>query len=152
MKEAGFFRRLGAWVYDVLVVTAVLIAAGAIALGVVALALKIGLLNMGNYVDVSHYLNNHPVAAILYPLYLFTVMVGFYAYFWCKAGQTLGMRAWRLHLQNEDGQRVSLTQALVRMATSAFGLGNVTVLIDSKNRSLQDHMASTHVYFDPKVK
>lgn len=140
-QYAGFFRRLGAWVYDTIVVAAILMLAGGIAMAVVALLLHFDMLALGNYEDVSAYLGNHPVAGILYPAYLAAVMVGFYAYFWCKGGQTLGMRAWKLRIQNADGSNIRLIQAFIRMGTSAFGLGNLLAPFHPKKQSFQDVMA-----------
>ncbi len=152
MKEASFLRRMGAWLYDVLIVSAVLMLAAGVAMLVIGLGLALGVIDLAGYIDTSDYLNQNPIAKVIYPLYLMGMAMAFYAYFWCRAGQTLGMRAWRLHLVNAKGQRITVAQAIVRMATSAFGLGNLVALFDPKNRTLQDHMAGTSVLFDPKVK
>ncbi|MGF1757886.1 RDD family protein [Photobacterium sagamiensis] len=137
----GLFRRLGAWVYDSLVVAAVLMLAGGAAMAIMAALLHFGILELGDHEDVSAYLSTHPVAGIIYPAYLAAVMIGFYAYFWCKGGQTLGMRAWKLRIQNADGSNIRLTQAFIRMGTSAFGLGNLLAPFHSKKQSFQDLMA-----------
>ncbi len=42
-------------------------------------------------------------------------------------------------------------KALIRVGTSAFGLGNFTVPIDPKKRAFQDMWASTQVVVLPKV-
>jgi len=70
----------------------------------------------------------------------------FYVYFWCKGGQTIGMRAWRLKVRNLDGTQITKPQALIRAITALLGLGNLLVLVDFKNkRSLQDYLAKTEV-------
>jgi uncharacterized RDD family membrane protein YckC len=74
--------------------------------------------------------------SLLYTAWLAAIIIGFYAWFWVRAGQTIGMRAWRLRVQNKDGSNITLTQALIRMATSAFGLGTLMVLFSDK--SFQD--------------
>ena len=73
-------------------------------------------------------------------------------FFWIRAGQTLGIRAWRLMIINEDGSPISLTQALIRLATSLFGLGNLTVPIDPNKRAFQDMWAKTQVVVLPHKK
>ncbi|MFD2176357.1 RDD family protein [Veronia pacifica] len=137
---AGFFRRLAAWIYDVLVLTAVEMLAVALVMSGFAIAFSLGV-SLEEYIDASDFLSRHPVASPLFTAYIALVAVMFFGYFWSKGGQTLGMRAWKLRIQNVDGTRITFSQALVRMATSAFGLGNLVVLIDSNNQSLQDMMA-----------
>ncbi|WP_299019452.1 RDD family protein [uncultured Photobacterium sp.] len=147
----GLFRRLGAWLYDSLVIAAVLMLAGGVAMAIAALMLHLGLLELGNYQDVSAYMTQHPVVGILYTGYLALVIISFFAYFWCKGGQTLGMRAWKLRLQNKDGSNIRLTQALIRMGTSAFGLGNLIAPFSQEKQSFQDIMAECEMVVLSKV-
>ena len=51
---------------------------------------------------------------------LFLVLYLFFAYFWTRIGQTLGMQVWRVRIENLDGTSVSWTQALIRYITAAF--------------------------------
>ncbi|WP_330960469.1 RDD family protein [Photobacterium sp. 53610] len=146
----GLFRRIGAWIYDALVIAAVLMIAGGLAMAVVAILLNTGLLTLDPYLDASDYLTKHPIAAPLYSIYLGLSVVAFFGYFWCKAGQTLGMRAWKLRIQNADGSNIRFTQALIRMATSAFGLGNLLVPFSHTKQSLQDLMAECEMILLPK--
>lgn len=95
--------------------------AGGVAMACVATLLQIGALSLGEYQDASDYTTEHPVVSLIYTAYLALVIIGFFAYFWCKGGQTIGMRAWKLRLQNKNGTNIRLTQALIRMGTSAFG-------------------------------
>ncbi|MCG7199978.1 RDD family protein [Marinobacter pelagius] len=50
---------------------------------------------------------------------LFLVLYLFFAYFWTRIGQTLGMQVWRVRIENLDGTSVSWTQALLRYGTAA---------------------------------
>ena len=50
---------------------------------------------------------------------LFLVLYLFFAYFWTRTGQTLGMQVWRVRIENLDGTSVSWTQALFRYGTAA---------------------------------
>ncbi|SOB75906.1 Uncharacterized membrane protein YckC, RDD family [Marinobacter sp. LV10R510-11A] len=50
---------------------------------------------------------------------LFLVMYLFFAYFWTRVGQTLGMQVWRIRIENLDGTSVSWSQALRRYVTAA---------------------------------
>ncbi|OHY72569.1 RDD family protein [Marinobacter sp. AC-23] len=53
---------------------------------------------------------------------LFLVMYLFFAYFWTRIGQTLGMQVWRVRIENLDGTSVSWSQALRRYVTAAVVL------------------------------
>ena len=56
------------------------------------------------------------------------------------------MKAWRLRLQNQDGSRISKKTGLKRLIPTLFGLGNLTVIFDRKNKlSLQDRFTNTEV-------
>ncbi|OBU17651.1 hypothetical protein AYY19_12190 [Photobacterium aquimaris] len=147
----SLLRRLGAWFYDMLIIVAILMVAGALAMAVVAALLHLDVLTLGNYQDASDYLMSDPTASMLYSAYLAMIIIGFYSYFWTQAGQTLGMRAWKLKLQNQDGSHIKITQALIRIATSAFGLGNL-LAFNSQRRSMQDIMAECEMVVTDNVK
>lgn len=51
---------------------------------------------------------------------LFLVLYLFFAYFWTRIGQTLGMQVWKIRIENLDGSSVSWTQALFRYGTAAL--------------------------------
>ncbi|MCD9503270.1 hypothetical protein C9J19_12995 [Photobacterium phosphoreum] len=146
----SLLRRLGAWFYDTLIVAAILMVAGALAMAMVAALLHFGVLTLGNYLDASDYIISDPTASALYSAYLAMVIIVFYSYFWTQAGQTLGMRAWKLKLQNKDGSRIKITQAFIRIATSAFGLGNL-MAFNNKRRSMQDIMAECEMIVTTEV-
>lgn len=70
---------------------------------------------------------------------LFLVMYLFFAYFWTRIGQTLGMQVWRIRIENLDGSTVSWSQALRRYLAAAavfflallagFYLGSATLFL-----------------------
>ena len=146
----SLLRRLGAWFYDTLIVIAILMVAGAIAMAIIATLLHFEVFALGDHQDVSGYLISDPTASVLYTAYLVTIIIGFYTYFWTQAGQTLGMRAWKLKLQNEDGSHFKITQAFIRITTSAFGLGNL-LAFNNRRRSMQDLMAECEMVVTDKV-
>ena len=147
----SLFRRLGAWIYDSLVIAAVLMLAAGVATGLMLLLERVGLVDTTGYLDISAYMTQHPVVGMAYTVYLAVVIIGFFTYFWCKGGQTLGMRAWKLRLQNKDGSNIRVTQAMIRMGTSAFGLGNLMAPISQTKQSFQDIMAECEMVVLPKV-
>ena len=138
--RASFFKRIGAYIYDLFALGAILMLAAILALLVVTISGKLGVIDLSLYEDTAQYLAQSSV----YLAYLCFVIIGFYAYFWTKAGQTIGMKAWRLRVQNSDGSNITFTQALIRMATSAFGLGNIMSLFTSRN-AFQDLWAESEV-------
>lgn len=81
-------------------------------------------------------------------------IVTFYAYFWLKNGQTLGMRAWRLRLTSTRDSKLSMNQVLVRLLTASvsaacFGLGFLWPLVDNKGRRWHDIASKTHITLEP---
>ncbi|MCP5079238.1 MAG: RDD family protein [Psychromonas sp.] len=138
--RANVFKRLGAYLYDLFALAAVLMFAVIFAILIVIIGNNMGLINLSAYQDIADYLGKNS----LFITYLGLVIVGFYGYFWSKGGQTIGMKAWHLRVQNSDGSNISFTQALIRMATSAFGLGNILALFKNRN-AFQDLWAECEV-------
>lgn len=135
-------RRLAAWIYDLLVAVAIIMLASAVSLGFAASLTALGWLQLSADQDHAGWLSQGP----WYSLYLLLVLGGFFAYFWKTSGQTVGMRAWRLKLQNRDGSRLTLRQVVIRLLTCGGGLGTLLVIFDRKNRrALQDYLAGTEV-------
>jgi len=86
---------------------------------------------------------------------LFLICFSFYAWFWLHGGQTLGMRAWKLRLQNKDGRPITIWQALLRFLVAipslAFaGLGFLWMLIDKDKMTLYDRFSESVIVRLPK--
>ena len=67
-------------------------------------------------------------ASPLFNLYLLVSVFTFYAWFWQKSGQTLGMRAWKIQVVSELGGHPSWGIAYLRLISAllsmvCFGLG-----------------------------
>lgn len=146
---AGVVRRLAAIVYDGLLVFAVLFAA------------TIPTIFIGN--DDSRAIQNEDVVNDLNPLadgwafqlYLLTVFVGFFCWFWTRNGQTLGMQAWRLYLEDQSGQGVPLKKCLLRLAGATIslavgGAGYWWMWIDKSGLTWHDRWSGTRVVLLPK--
>ncbi len=80
---ASLFKQFAAMLYDSLLIFAVLFLATAIAL----------IFNRGEAIESSP----------LFSLYLLSILFSFYAWFWHRSGQTLGMRAWKIRIVSELG-------------------------------------------------
>ena len=144
--RAGFRRRFGSWIYDVLIAIAVYMVAGATSFLLFNLLIKFGIIDMQGFehsIDLQR-------SSIIYSVLIYgwnIAWVGFFfVFFWAKSGQTLGMKAWRLRLQNQDGTRISKTTGIKRLLPTLLGLGNLTVIFDRKNKlSLQDRLTDTEI-------
>lgn len=117
-SPARLSRRLAAIVYDSLLLTGVLFSATALALG-----LAVALLGSKAF-ELHNPLTGNP----FFSTYLLLVCFFFYGGFWTYGGQTLGMRAWRLRVQQHNGQSISWWQALLRFLVAGLWLVPVTYL------------------------
>ena len=80
---ASLLKQFAAMLYDSLLIFAVLFFATAVAL----------IFNQGEAIESSP----------LFNLYLLFMLFSFYAWFWHKSGQTLGMRVWKIRIVSEFG-------------------------------------------------
>lgn len=142
LPRAGLMRRLAAWLYDLLVVISLLMVTGFIYFGITALALSMGWINLGPHEDTAALLS----ASRGYQLCLLAVALFFYCWFWRTSGQTIGMRAWRLRVQNTNGKRLRLAQCIIRAASALLGVGNFWIVFNPRTRlALQDKVADCEV-------
>jgi uncharacterized RDD family membrane protein YckC len=94
---------------------------------------------------------------LAFQLFLYLELGGFYIYFWCKRGQTLGMQVWRIQLITEQGQSVSLKTACTRyffatLSVCSLGLGFLWSLVNPDKLMLHDLATNTRVVHLPKIK
>ena len=131
----ALWRRLAAALYDGLIV---------LALWFIGTALVMPLSRAAVAPD-------HPLAELLYRLYLLAIGYAFFAGFWVRDGQTLGMLAWRLKLvQSGDGRTVTWKQALVRYLTAilswaALGTGFWWSVFDGEHKTWHDRLSGTEL-------
>lgn len=96
-------------VYDSLLLIAVIMA-----YGYLHLTAKVWLL--GDAYKVT--LKTSPAGSTADPLMFAGVLIAiflFFHIFWRHKGQTLGMQAWRIRIQREDGKSVTAMQTLLRL-------------------------------------
>ena len=75
----------------------------------------------------------------------------FYAYFWSRQSQTLGMRAWRLVVVDDEGHSPSFARACLRWLMALvtllpLGFGLWWRLFDGEGRTLYDRLSHTHLF------
>lgn len=142
--SAVIWRRVAALVYDSLILLALSFAYGAITLAIFQFT--------EGRVDSSY----KPVLdGWLFQAGWFSVLSGFYIYFWRKAGQTVGMRTWRLKLVDHCGQPPSFQQCLLRcfvapLCIFGFGIGYLWALANKRQDCLQDTLTRTRTILTAK--
>lgn len=144
--SAGLLRRLAALLYDGFLVVAIWFVIGYF------MQLLFGP-DANQLVDGQ--VQTDPVmGAILFALMVASAF-GFYAWFWMKSGQTLGMIAWRLRLETPAGQLVGLDRAALRWllawpSFALFGVGFFWLYIDPNGDTMHDRFSRTRVVLLPK--
>ena len=143
--RAPLWRRLAAMMYDVMALIALIMLGAAVAAFIVNAGEKFGIISFDGYKDYADYMNSG-WRRWAYLVYFFTITICFYVYFWSKAGQTLGMRAWRLLLVNQDGTLLKPSKALLRSLLALAGLGNLWLIIRfGKGLALQDQLTDSQM-------
>lgn len=133
LPPAGFSRRLGALLYDAMLLTAVLFIA----------TLLVLLFTSGEAVRPRDPLFN---------TYLLFVCFFYFAWPWVHGGRTLGMHTWHIRVLRSDGRPLTWWDALMRFiaalpSTLFFGLGHLWVLVDKRNRAIHDRWSDTKVVY-----
>ncbi len=83
-----------------------------------------------------------------YSLYLMTIAYIYFGWFWTRAGQTPGMRCWRVRIQGQNDALPDWRQAGYRFLCAtvglfAGGLGFLWAFIDSEQRTAHDRCSGT---------
>ena len=134
-QRVSLIRRLAAILYDSLLLLSLLLIATILAVAA----------NHGQRIESNPF----------FSLYIYIVAYTFFGWFWTHGGQTLGMRAWRIHLRSRSGEAISWFYAFIRFNGSIIswccvGLGFLWVLIDKQNNSWHDYMSKSQLVFYPK--
>ena len=149
LPSAGLPRRVGALVYDgLLVIAMALTTAGVANLFAPRPVIPEGAetVSLEGMQTVSG-----PVLGSLLLLQTFA----FFAFFWRAHGRTLGMQAWRLRVIDASGHRITLTQATQRFVVAIpslllFGLGYLWRFVDASELTWPDRASGTRVVTLPK--
>ena len=137
MTSASLSRRLGAIIYDSLLIFALMF------LGTLPFVAARG----GESVDPGN---------VPYQLTMLLIPYLFFTGFWCRYGRTLGMQSWRLQVESADGSRPGLREASVRFFAAIvswlpFGLGFWWALWDQDHLTWHDRWSGTRLRFYPKT-
>lgn len=144
--RASFRRRFGSYIYDALMVLAVFMTVSFVGLAILIAVDSFGFIHLVRDEFAIDWQQSPIIYNILLQVWNVFWIAFFFIYFWSKSGQTIGMRAWRLKVQNLDGSNISKWTGVKRLIPTLLGLGNLTVIIDRKNKlSLQDRLTNTEV-------
>ncbi|OUS67740.1 hypothetical protein B5G52_21385 [Pseudoalteromonas sp. A601] len=142
--RAGFWRRFASLIYDSLVVISLSMLTAILYFAAIQSLIALGFIPQTE--DPAALIQDSPLLYGMRSALFIGVNIVFFAYFWTKSGQTIGMRAWRLKVQTRDGNLITWPQAIIRSVAALLGLGNLVVLVDFKNkRALQDYISKTDV-------
>ena len=126
-KPAGFFRRMVALFYDLILI----------------IALCVGLTLL-----ITYALNTEVESPLMYLAFL-ALSIGFYCYFWKQnKGQTLGMQVWKVRLVQENMSDISLIRMIYRcllglVFSLLFGLNYLPMLFRKDKKTLNDILSKT---------
>ena len=86
----------------------------------------------------------------IFTLYLFAVWFLYLAWCWHRGGMTIGMRAWRVKIEDKEGLRPGWGASTLRflvslVSTAAAGLGFFWSLFDSDKRTWHDILSGTRL-------
>lgn len=120
------FRRIGAFIYDSLLIIALMFLLTTLAVA----------LNRGQAIQSS-----------LYLMIVFPVTLVFFYGFWLNGGQTLGMRAWQIKVVGDDASSITSRQALTRYLVGVllFGLTLLYAPFNKEGKSLADRISNTRI-------
>lgn len=135
MRPASLAKRLLAMLYDFMIIVAIWMITGFVAVG----------LNDGEAVEGP---------ALKSALFIITFL--FFGFFWTRNGQTLGMQAWRIRVQSLGGYKLTWTQSLLRFFLAAlsmlcFGLGYIWMLFNDEKLTWHDKLSESCVVQLPKI-
>ena len=148
--HAGFTRRFAALVYDLLLAVSVMVITHLLLSVMLIILSQFQYIHLSDYKEgLVGYLGANRSAHLLF---LLSSVSLFFIWFWTHGGQTLGMKAWCLRIQNEDGSPIHLRQAIVRICFAFAGIGNLLILFQPKNKlALQDQLSDSVVVHLPKT-
>lgn len=92
------------------------------------------------------------VGGLLYQLVLYLEWMGFYVYFWCIKGQTLGMQVWKIRCVDLNGRSLSFRRGITRFVLATltlipFGFGFFWILVHREHITVYDDMSLSRIVY-----
>ena len=135
MNIAPLWRRLAAIIYDTVLLIGIWIFVGFLVTR--AFGIEQARTIEGKEVVLNPYYQYAMFAAMLASAFLF------FGWFWTFSGQTLGMQAWKIKVQNADGSAISWRQVALRYVAGPFAIALLAIgywwmLFDRERRTWTD--------------
>lgn len=135
---ASLLRRIGAMIYDALLIIALLFLS----------TLPFIALRGGESVEPKNF---------SYQLTLVLVVYLFFVGFWTSKGRTLGMQSWNLRVESANGGLPSVSAASLRfivaiLSWASLGVGFLWQLVDRDKLTWHDRLSGTRLVHYPKRK
>ena len=135
MIIAPLWRRLAAIIYDTVLLIGIWIVVGFLVTR--AFGIEQARTIEGKEVILNPYYQYAMFASMLGSAFLF------FGWFWTHSGQTLGMQAWKIKVQNADGAAINWRQVALRYIAGPFALaplalGYLWMLFDREHRTWPD--------------
>ena len=146
LPSASLLRRIAALVYDAFLLFAI-----TLAYGLLLLLVKIIFNGTQHIEDIQP----GPLLQWLSLAGWLAALISYYYICWRKQGQTLGMKSWRLRLQQPDGSLATAEQCIKRsllasLSLAAAGIGYLWCLKPPAKACLHDIYTGTEVVVLPK--
>ena len=128
MNYVTIWRRSASILYDSLLVLAVLI----------VMSLPFFSFNLEENLSLK----------IIVQIYYYLITQYFFVWFWVNNEGTLGMKTWKIKITNEDGNKISYIEAIIRFYTAIFsfiffGLGFLMSFLRKDKKCLHDFISKT---------
>jgi len=134
MDSARLPRILGAVVYDVIIVFSIIFIAAQW------------------FPLVPESFQNKPGLTLFKQLYMLGISFVYFAYSWRRGGQTIGMKSWKIKLQQTEKNQTAIrwSQCAIRFLVAivswlAGGLGFIWILFNRQHKSWHDLASGTHL-------
>ena len=121
-KSVGLLKRILINFYDIILLFAVLY----------FFTIPVILMTQGNAV----------IGSLIYKAYIILIIFLYYAWFWKKYNQTLGMKIWKVKIYSKYSTEISYSQSLKRII---FALAGGHLLLIFNSESLQDKLSKTYL-------
>lgn len=148
LPTANLLRRLAALIYDAFLLFAI-----SLAYAFLLLIIKI----IFNGTQNPEEIQPGPILQWLSFIGWLLALGSYYFICWRKQGQTLGMKSWRLKLQQADGSLATPEQCIKRsilatVSLGALGIGYLWCLLPPTKACLHDIYSGTEVVLLPPTK
>jgi uncharacterized RDD family membrane protein YckC len=169
LPTAGLIRRVVSFMYEILLLTALLLIAEGVFQGVFQLISGLSVTQLTDY----------PWIGVVNFVWLLLVTLFYFGWCWMRGGQTLAMKTWRSRLLMQDGTSLTRHAVLIRFAVASvcygpllpvyllarkqaeyqpllwvslvlFVLPLLWALFDRDKQFLHDRLAKTRMVFFPK--